>query len=213
MRQTPVSVIVLVAVAFVGLAVRPAVAQNRCAGAKLKAAAKASRCLLKEEAKAALDGSLDVEDVQLCHAKLLATFTKVEFRPPCLTTGDGQEIDDKISAFVADVSGQLAPGAPDEKKCQSLKIKASGAKAKCLLTLEARSTAKGIPIDPLRQMRCFDKFAAVFADVEAQHHCTTTGDAQDIEDTVDAFVVDVVTELTPAGSPSGAFAAGELRAD
>ena len=202
----------LVAVALVVVAASPAVAQNRCAGYKLKAAAKASRCLLKEESRAALDGSLDTDAVQMCHLKLLATFAKAEAKPPCLTVDDADDIDDKVTAFVADVSGQLAPGAPDEKKCQSLKIKATGAKAKCLLTLEARSAAKGLPVDPLRVMRCVDKFNAAFLDAEAQHHCTTTDDADDIEDTVDAFVVDVDTELTPGGSPSGAFLAGELRA-
>ena len=71
--------------------------------------------------------------------------------------------------------------------------------------MEARAVAKGLSPDPLREMKCRNKFAVVFADTEAQHHCTTTGDAGDVEATIDAFVDDVVTELTGTGSPSGAF--------
>jgi hypothetical protein len=205
MRQVRVLCLSLAAIAFAVFAVRPAAAQNRCAGYKIKTAGKIARCLLKEEASAALDGSIDQDAVDLCHAKLQTAFTKAEFKPPCLTTGDADAIDAKISAAVDDVSGALAPGAPDEKKCQSLKIKASGAKAKCLLTVEARAVAKGLSPDPLREMKCRNKFAVVFADTEAQHHCTTTGDAGDVEATIDAFVDDVVTELTGTGSPSGAF--------
>jgi hypothetical protein len=208
----PVACLSLAAVTLSVLAARPAVAQNRCAGYKIKTAGKAARCLLKEEARAALDGSIDNDAVALCHAKKEAGFFKIELKGECTTTGDSDEIDDKISAFVSDVSGELAPGAPDEKKCQSLKIKATGAKAKCRLAIEARSAAKGVPVDPLRVMKCETKFNTVFTDAEAQHHCTTTNDASDIEDKVDAFVDDVVTELTPGGSPSGAFVARELPA-
>jgi hypothetical protein len=212
MRPMLVACLSLAAVTLSVLAARPAVAQNRCAGYKIKTAGKAARCLLKQEARAALDGSIDNDAVALCHAKLQGAFFKAEAKGECITVGDVEAIDDKISAFVSDMSGQLAPGAPDEKKCQSLKLKATGAKAKCLLNVEGRAEAKGLPPDPLRLMRCRDKFALVFADIEAQHHCTTTGDAADIEDAVDAFVDDVVTELTPGGSPSGAFVAGELPA-
>jgi len=205
MRPIRVVFLSLAALALVVFAVRPAAAQNKCSGYKIKYAGKVARCLLKEEAKAALDGSIDQDAVDLCHAKLQAAFTKAEFKPPCLTTGDANAIDAKISAMVDDVSDALAPGAPDEKKCQSLKIKASGAKSNCLLAVEGRAVAKGLSPDPLRSMKCRTKFAKLFSDVEAQHHCTTTGDAASVEATIDAFVDDVVTELTGTGSPSGAF--------
>jgi hypothetical protein len=205
MRQIRVLCLSLAAVAFVVFAVRPAAAQNRCSGYKIKYAGKIARCLLKEEAKAALDGSIDQDAVDLCHAKLQVAFTKAEFKPPCLTTGDANAIDAKISAAVDDVSGALAPGAADEKKCQSLKIKASGAKSNCLLAVEGKAVAKGLSPDPLRLMKCRTKFATVFSNTEAQHHCTTTGDAAAVEATVDAFVDDVVNELTGPSSPSGAF--------
>jgi len=205
MRPIRVVFLSLAALALVVFAVRPAAAQNKCSGYKIKYAGKVARCLLKEEAKAALDGSIDQDAVDLCHAKLQAAFTKAEFKPPCLTTGDANAIDAKISAMVDDVSDALAPGAPDEKKCQSLKIKASGAKSNCLLAVEGRAVAKGLSPDPLRSMKCRTKFAKLFSDGEAQHHCTTTGDAASVEATIDAFVDDVVTELTGTGSPSGAF--------
>jgi hypothetical protein len=207
MRAIRVPCLFLAVLALSVFAVRPATAQSKCAGYKLKTAGRAARCLLKEEARAALDGTLDEAAVATCHAKLQKAFSKAEAKPPCLTTGDAAAIDAKVSAVVADVSGALAPGAPDEKKCQSLKMKVSGAKAKCLLVREGSAVAKGLSPDPLRLMKCRDKFAFVFAQIEAQHHCTTTGDAAAIEATVDAFVDDVVTELTAMpGSPSGAFA-------
>jgi hypothetical protein len=96
--------------------------------------------------------------------------------------------------------------------CILTKIKATGAKAKCRLVIEVRAAASGVPADPVRVMKCETKFNVAFTSAEAQHHCTTTGDVTSVEDAVDAFVVDVVTELTPGGSPSGAFVAGELSA-
>jgi hypothetical protein len=210
MRQTPVARISLAAVALVILVVRPATAQNRCAGSKIKATGKAARCLLNQESKAALDARSTPTGSDLatrsCWARSESDAKRPVSRPA--TGGDRRQ----VSAFVADVSGQLAPGLPDEKKCQSLKIKATGTKTKCRLAQEARAAARGLPVDPVRVMKCISKFDNAFAEAEAQHHCTTTSDASDIEDTVDAFVVDVVTELTPGGSPSGAFVAGELPA-
>jgi len=90
-----------------------AVAQNKCAGAKIKAAGKKAKCLLDLEAKAAETGiAADPTKVQKCKSKLTSTFTKLEGKGGCATSGDAQAIEDKVDAFVADVAAELTEACP-----------------------------------------------------------------------------------------------------
>jgi hypothetical protein len=184
---------------LVALASGAAQAQNKCASSKMKAAAKKATCLLGLESKEASSGTAPAPaKVQKCRDKLSSSFSKLEGKGGCVTTGDAQDIEDKVDAFVADVDDELAPGSPN--KCQGAKIKAAGKKAQCLLGLEAKEVATGSPKDPAKVQKCMDKFSSTFSKSEAKGGCATTGDTQDIEDKVDAFVEDADCEL--GGGPA-----------
>jgi hypothetical protein len=174
-------------------------AQNKCAGAKIKAACKKAQCILGLEAKSCSGGApVDPAKLAKCISKYTSTFSKLEAKGGCLTTGDVQDIEDKVDAFVADVDTELCTGGPGGK-CAATKIKAAGKKQCCLLGLEAKQASTGDPIDPAKAQKCRDKFAQAFAKADAKGGCDTTGDAQDIEDKVDAFVADADTELSSGG--------------
>jgi hypothetical protein len=194
----------VIAAAFFFAALGTASAQNKCAGSKIKAACKKAQCLLGLEAKAcAKNEAVDPAKAQKCRDKYASTFSKLEAKGGCLTTGDAQDIEDKVDAFVTDVDGELSVDCANSGKCQSSKIKAAAKKQCCLLGLEAKEASKGDPVDPAKAQKCRDKFASSYAKSDAKGGCGTTGDAQDIEDKVDAFVADTDGELS--SSPSGAF--------
>jgi hypothetical protein len=86
-------------------------AQNQCAGAKIKAVGKKAKCLLGLEAKEAAKGvAPDPAKVQKCQDKLVSAFTKAEAKGGCTTTGDAAAIEAKVDAFVADVADELPSG-------------------------------------------------------------------------------------------------------
>jgi hypothetical protein len=85
---------------------------NGCAASKLKAAGKKTKCLLGLEAKEAIKNTpVDPLKVQKCIDKFEQTFAKAEARGDCNTAGDTSAIEAKVDAFVADVDGELVPGA------------------------------------------------------------------------------------------------------
>lgn len=173
-----------------------AMAKNKCAGSKIKSAAKKASCLLGLEAKEAKSGDpKDPAKVTACGSKLVTDFGKAEGKPPCLTTGDAGAIETKVDAFVSDVDTELSVGIPNS--CQSSKIKAAAKKTKCLLGLRAKVIANDKPLDPLKVQKCVDKFTQGFSKAEAKPPCNTTGDTGTIEAKVDAFVDDVDSELNP----------------
>jgi hypothetical protein len=175
----------------------PAAAQSKCAGSKIKAACKKTKCLLGLEAKECQSGTApDPAKVQKCRDKYAQAFAKLEAKGGCLTTGDAQDVEDKVDAFITDVTGELCVGPPD--KCSASKVKASAKKACCLLGLEAKQATQGGAIDAAKAQKCRDKHAQTFAKADAKGGCDTTGDAQDLEDKVDAFIADAVAELDPA---------------
>jgi hypothetical protein len=177
-----------------------ALAQNKCAGAKIKAACKKQKCLLGLEAKACQTGvAADPARVQKCIDKFESTFAKLEAKGGCLTSNDVVATEAKIDAFVADVDSELcvAP-AGDAGVCAAAKIRASARKACCLLGLEAKEAAKGVPVDPIKAQRCGDKHSSAFTKADAKDGCATIGDAAVQEAKVDAFVVDADAELSAA---------------
>ena len=81
---------------------------NSCQSSKLRAARRATRCLLRLQAKqASKDVTPAAAQVQGCKDKLSAAFAKAEARPGCSTTGDASAIQDLVDAFVADADAQL----------------------------------------------------------------------------------------------------------
>ncbi len=92
------------------------------------------------------------------------------------------------------MSSELNVSPPN--KCQGAKIKNAGKKAACVLGLQGNLVANGTPIDAARLAKCQAYVGAVYAKLEFKSGCSTTGDATVIENKVDAFVDDVVAELT-----------------
>jgi hypothetical protein len=180
---------------------------NKCAGAKIKACGKKAACLLSLLAKNASKGDpIPADKRQKCLAQFSGAFAKAESKGGCLTTGDAGDLEDKVD-IAADGTGStlgspLYQGTPNG--CQGAKIKATGKKAKCLLSLKAKSASKGTAIDSAKVSKCTGKFSGAFAKAESKGGCKTTSDADDEETIVDNFVDDVDRELT-GGSPSGAF--------
>jgi hypothetical protein len=191
------AIAVLGAFALIAVDGGSASAGNKCAGSKIKAAAKKANCLLGLESKEAKSGDpKDPAKVTSCGSKMVTSFDKAEAKPPCLTTGDSGAIETKVDAFVTDVDTELSIGIPNA--CQSSKLKAAGKKAKCLLGLRAKLASNDTPLDPAKVQKCIDKFTQAFSKAEAKPPCNTTGDAGAIEAKVDAFVDDVAPELNPA---------------
>ena len=88
--------------------------------------------------------------------------------------------------------------------CKSSKLKGTGKKAFDLL----KAYGKNIKLNPDTKLltnvsKAESKFTKAFTKAEGKGGCLTTADSGAIEDKVDAFVMDVIGELSP--SPSGAF--------
>jgi streptogramin lyase len=82
-----------------------------------------------------------------------------------------------------------------QNKCAGDKIKAACKKASCKAALEAKQAQRGGTVDPAKVAKCEATFSKSFAKSEAKGGCATTGDAAAIEAKVDAFVLDLDTEL------------------
>jgi hypothetical protein len=192
------------AFAFVAATSGAAHAQNKCAGAKIKAAAKKTTCKATlEEKQAGKGGTIDPAKVAKCEATFSKGFAKAEAKGSCLSTGDAATIEAKVDAFVSDLATELDVGTgTNPNGCEGGKIKAAAKKANCKAQLEAKQASKGGTIDPAKVSKCEATFSKAFAKSEAKGGCNTTGDAAAIEAKVDAYVADVDAELS---SPSGAF--------
>jgi cysteine-rich repeat protein len=179
------------------MSVGPVNAQNKCAGEKIKAAAKKAVCKTGLEAKqTSAGGTIDPAKVAKCEATFSAAYAKQEAKGECLTTNDAAAIEAKVDAFVDDVDTDLSVGTLPSK-CQGEKLKAAGKKAECKLALESKQAGKGGTIDPAKVAKCEAKLSSTYAKQEAKGPCNTTGDAATIEAKVDAFIADVDLELNP----------------
>ena len=176
-------------------------AGNRCAGDKIKAAGKKTDCLLALQSREARTGDPPAPfRVQVCKDRMGQAFLKAEDRPPCLTIGDAALIESKVDALVDDVDGELSLGTPN--RCQSVKIKAAGRKAKCLLAAYSTAVRKGTVPVASKLQRCRDKMLEASLRAEARPPCETTSDANAIEGKVDSFTDDVAVEVTPPTTTS-----------
>ncbi len=118
-----------------------------------------------------------------------------------------------IFALVATAIGAAEAAPSPAQKCAEAKLKATGEKAKKKLECHANAVNRGVAVDP----DCLDKagteFEKKFDEAEAKGGCTTSGDKDDVEDAVDAYVSDVVVELPDGGTESGRkCAAAKLKA-
>ena len=182
---------------------RGATEAQRCSAAKMKAAGKATQCLLVVDTKAAAGSTIDPIRVQRCREQLgdptRGAFARAEARGGCITTGDAPAVQGQIDTAVAGLDSALAVGTPSA--CQAAKLMAAGKNTKCLLALEAKGATSGF-VDPDRLQACRDKMAAAFQKTEARGSCGTTGDAASVETTLDTLVAAIV-----AGEPTTATCA------
>ena len=88
---------------FVRAAATP---QDKCAAAKMKAAAKKAVCQLLIDAKATVKGG--TPDYSKCTATFTAAFAKVEATGGCATTGDAASIERSADEYVNGVFVSLA---------------------------------------------------------------------------------------------------------
>lgn len=179
---------------------------SKCAAAKIKAASKKAACLLALASTEAAKGqAADPAKIQKCKDALTATFTKLEAKGNCVTTGDAASIEAGVDAYITQLGAALNPGAPTSaNKCQALKIKAAAAKTTCLFGLKAKAAATGNilePLDPNKLAKCVEKFSTAFAKQEATGACTTSGDTGAIESAIDDFVDGMGTALVCPCAP------------
>jgi hypothetical protein len=132
-------------------------------------------------------------------------FARSEAKPPCFTILDTAMLEVEVDGFVLDVVAELDPGypAPVENRCSALKKQCVAKKVAGLLTCYSKDAAIGHAVHPLCLSRVQAKFAhpstGCFARVEAKYagSCLTSDDTAALEAKVDAFVLDVVSELAP----------------
>lgn len=190
-----------VAVALAALCSAPAyAAASKCSSAKLKEAGKKAAgkagCSAKAVAKA---NPVDSECIQKAEGKYVAGWANAESKGDCLSTGDETAIEAKVDAFVAELNSSL--GGPGPSKCTSAKIKTAGKKAAAKTKCHSKAVAKDLAVDTACLQKAEDKFSTAFGKAEGKGDCISgNGDAAAIEADVDAFVVDLLAELTPSAT-------------
>ena len=106
-------------------------------------------------------------------------------------------------ALAVGMAGAATAGPSPSHKCAAAKQKAAGKKGACRLGCTANATLKGLALNAPTITACLGtcdtKFRTAFTKAEAKGGCHTTGDATTIEGKVDAFVMDVVSELPVEG--------------
>src|SRR5690349_17881823 len=105
--------------------------------------------------------------------------------------------------FLALVATGPASASTPAQKCAATKTKAAGKKAAAKAGCQSKAAQKGTAVDASCLMKAETKFSSAFSKAEAKGGCATSGDASTIEAKVDAFIDDLVKEVT--GSPAGAL--------
>lgn len=104
-------------------------------------------------------------------------------------------------ALIAVVYAPVAQAASTPaQKCAVAKLKAATRKADVELKCQKKALAAGSAVDAACLEKAQAKFAQAFADAEAKGGCKSEGDAPEVQESVEAFVDDVVTTLGPPKS-------------
>ena len=207
-----------------------ALAQNKCDAGKLKCVAKKKACLLNVEGKALKKGipvdsakrqkCLDKFDggavpAKGCIAKLEAKEDLTKPETICSVTGDTASLEATVDAFVDDILTDLVldyPLVEPPNKCHAALSKCVTKKCKCILKLREKAIKKGLPVDPVKLQKCFDKFFdplfmkgcvdKVYAKqdpAKPETLCDVPGDGASLEAKIDAFVDGIVAAISPGG--------------
>jgi putative metal-binding protein len=82
-----------------------------------------------------------------------------------------------------------------QNKCAASKLKAACKSSTCQAALQAKEAQTGDTVDPEKVAKCEASFSKSFTKSEEKGGCVTTGDTATIEGKVDAFVLDLDTDL------------------
>jgi hypothetical protein len=194
----------------------------KCAAAQIKCANGEATGLLGCEGKAEGKG---VPVDPFCVFKVLDKFTggpdptkgcmeKAEGNfVPSLCANSGSDfrttIEAKVAGFVGSIVSQVGLPPPAIDRCGAGKKKCVANKVKALLLCYNKAAGKNLPVDPLCLQKASDKFTGgvvptkgCFAKLEMKYPntsatpCKTVGDVIAVEPQVDAFALDVFTEIT-----------------
>ena len=104
-------------------------------------------------------------------------------------------------ALIAVVCAPVAQAASTPaQKCAVAKLKAATHKAAVELKCHKKALATGRAVDPACLEKAQTKFAQAFANAEAKGGCKSEDDAAAVQESVEAFVDDVVTTVGPPKS-------------
>jgi hypothetical protein len=190
---------IVVAVAtWLAVSAGSAAAQSKCSSAKAKTAGKHAAGLGKCRAKAIGKGTpVDPACTTKENGKVAPAFGKAEAKGDCLAPGgDGAAISAKDAALVDDVHQAVNASAGGPSKCDSKKVQVATKKAADKAGCHAKAIGKGIAVDAACLGKAETKFSAAVGKAEAGTDCTNTGQAAALEAIVDAYVADLVDELT-----------------
>ena len=181
-----------------GSPARAAVGPSICTSKKLKAAGKDAFKMLNCYSKAVSQGAavvptcLSNEDTKLSDA-----FTKADGQGDCVNGTGFSAIGPKVMNLVTDVKNPLVGMSSTASSCTSNKLKAAGKKAFKKSNCFSKAVKKGQDVDIGCTCGEDAKMSDGFTKAEESLDCINgTGDANSIAGIVDAFVTDLVGELT-----------------
>jgi hypothetical protein len=167
---------------------------------KLKSAGKHAAALGRCRAKAIGKGTpIDPACAAKADGKTGPAFQNAEAKTDCIApNGDAEAISAKDAALVdhLDLAVNGAAGGPS--KCDAKKLQAGTKKAAEKAGCHAKAVRKGVPVDGACLGKAEAKFSAAIGKAETRTDCTNTGQAAVLEAIVDAYVTDLVSELTTA---------------
>ena len=177
---------------------------SSCTSGKLKSAGKKAAGRGKCYSKAVGKGlTPDPACLQKASDAFTKGFTKAEGKGDCIApTGDHDAIEAKVDAFIASVRDTVNGSAPGPSKCDSKKLAAATKKAAAKAGCQSKAAKKGDPLDPACLQKAEDKFTGALGKAEGGDDCTSTGQVNTLENAVDAFIADLVAELTSAPTPT-----------
>jgi hypothetical protein len=178
--------------------------ESKCTSGKLKSAGKKAagrgKCYVKGVSKGLAPDPACLSKATDAFAK---GFSKAEAKADCIApTGDQAAIEAKVDAFIDSLRDTVNGSAPGPSKCDSKKLSAATKKAAGKAGCQAKAAKKGEAADPACLQKAEDKFTTALGKAEGGDDCTSTGQAATLENAVDAFIADLVAELTAAGTPT-----------
>jgi hypothetical protein len=186
--------------ALVGAMSTDADAQSKCSSAKAKSAGKHAAGLGKCRTKAISKGiAIDANCVAKENGKLGPAYTKAEAKGDCLAPGgDAGAIGAKDQALVDDIWQAVNGSGAGPSKCDSKKVQVATKKAADKSGCYSKAIGKGIAVDGACLTKAEGKFSSAVTKAEAGTDCTNTGQGAALEAIVDAYIADLVDELTNA---------------